>query len=384
MTSGRERNHGVDFLRGVMMLLMVMDHARDYQGTPGSPTDPMTLSSTPVLLFTMRWLSHFCAPVFTFLMGVSVSYSSAKRTRSEIARQLLIRGCILLVLEFTLVDWGWTFNPFWPRKFFQVIGALGVSMLAIGALLPLGRRWAMAIGATILALHNLTDNWQFPANSALHYVWSFVHQRNVLPLVGNYEVRTTYPFLPILAVALLGYGLGPWVEAGGRRLYALGTGLIVAFLILRLVVGYGDPHPFASQPAGLYSLFSVLNVTKYPLSLQFVCMTLGPGLIFLAWSRGRRFDRAEPVTTLGRVPMCFYVVHLWLLHILALVWALAAGFPPMAFDMAAHFGGRPAGFGFPLWQTLPFALLTTIIAWPLCRRYDVARQSKRYPVLSWL
>ena len=349
----------IDLLRGVVMILMVIDHAREYSSGPGRVSDPMDLSQVSPLLFTLRWLSHFCAPVFALLMGVSAGCKPDRR-------RLLTRGLWLIFLEFTIIDWSWNFYPLWPRKFWQVIAALGASTILLGLLLPLGRRIILLISLAILGFHNLFDAVSFPPNSALHYLWSFLHQKNVLPLPAGFEVRTTYPFLPIAGVVMLGYVLAPWFRLPDARRRLLITGIVLSafFLFLRTVAGYGDASHFSG------SLFSLGNVTKYPLSLQFVLMTLGPALLFLAATHGR--TGPSWLAALGRAPLVFYIGHLYLLHILAILWAAAIDLSPAPFSL--RFGGIPKAFGFPLWQTLPFAFLTTALLIPLCRFYATRRR----------
>jgi uncharacterized membrane protein len=360
----------VDLLRGLVMVVMVLDHARDYQAAPGSPGDPMDLSVVTPGLFLLRWLTHFCAPVFAFLMGVSVWLSCAHRPPGEASAHLVRRALLLYLLEFTLVDWGWTFNPFWPRKFFQVIAALATGLLTLSLFVRCRKEWALATGAAILLLHNLADGVRFAPDTAWHYAWSLLHQKNVLPLFGGYEFRTTYPVLPVIGVALCGYALADWVKTGDRKLRTLGWGLCALYLLLRLGVGYGDPHDFERQPGALQTLMSVFNPTKYPLSLQFVCMTLGPALVFLDWAGRRQMAGPGWIRTLGRAPMFFYVSHGWVLHVFALLWALAQGYTWAAIDVTRNYGGRPTGFGFPLLATIPFAAAAIAAIYPACRWWE--------------
>lgn len=349
----------IDLLRGVVMVLMVIDHAREYSAGPGRVSDPMDLGQVTPLLYTLRWISHFCAPVFAFLMGVSAGFRTDQR-------RLLQRGFLLLLLEFTIIDWSWTFYPLWPRKFWQVIAALGASSILLGVLLPYGRRFVLAAGLLITVTHNLFDHVRLSPDSAAHYLWSFLHQKNVLPLFGGFEVRTTYPFLPLAGVVMLGYAAAPWFQLpdARRRLALAGAGACALFLLLRVGSGYGD----ASQFTG--TLYSLGNVTKYPVSLQFVLMTLGPALLFLAAAHDRQGPRW--LRTLGQAPLIFYIAHLYLLHAMALLWAAAQGFTPAPLN--ARFGGIPEAFGFPLWQTLPFAALATALLVPLCARYAERRR----------
>ena len=358
------RVYDIDLLRGVIMAIMVVDHGREYAAGPGLVGDPMDLATVTPLLYVLRWISHFCAPVFALLMGTSAALG-----RGATTGHLVTRGLILIALEFTVIDWSWTFYPLWPRKFFQVIGALGAASILLGCLLPLGKRAVLAVGLAIVALHNLFDGVSLNPSSAAHYVWAFMHQRSVLPLGAGFEVRTSYPFLPIAGVVLVGYGIGPWLFAGVRRRYlTAGAACLAVFAVLRVPNLYGDASRFTVGPDWARTLESLGNVTKYPLSLQFVLMTVGGALLFLAAFTGRR---SAALQTLGRTPLFFYIAHLYALHAAVLAWAWAAGFPPA--DFSRRFGGMPAEFGFPLWMSVPFALAVTALLYPVCAWYGGRR-----------
>jgi uncharacterized membrane protein len=381
------RLDSIDLVRGAVMVLMAVDHAREYSAGPGTLTDPMDLATTPPLLFLMRWATHFCAPVFAFLMGVSAWLAADRRTPGDASRHFAIRGLVLLVLEFTLIDWAWTFNPLWPRKFFQVIAALGAAQLTLAIACRFSPRAVLLAGLAIVAGHNLLDPIRFDPGTALHYVWSFLHERNVLPLPGGFEVRTTYPFLPIVGLALTGFGtarpLFQHREGRARLVWTAGV-LGAMFLLLRLTNLYGDPHPFEPQASLLYTLFSIVNVTKYPVGLQFALMTLAPALWFLGSDPRATRPIGRVLLTIGRAPLPFYVAHLYLLHLAAWAAALLMGFPLREFDVTERFGGVPAGFKFPLWFSPVFGIVTAVTLIPLCRWYADARASRRYPWLAYL
>ena len=353
----RQRETAVDLLRGLVMVLMVIDHTREYQAGPGRGlvTDPMNLAQTPELVYFWRILSHYCAPCFTFLMGLSAALSGAAGST------LVRRGLVLLALEFTVMNWAWTFNPFWRRYFFQVIGALGCAMIALAAAKRLPRRVVGASGAALVAGHNLFDGLHFAPGTWAHWVWSLLHEKNLLALGGGFEVRTTYPILPVVGLALCGYALAPLLQERSPWLGRLGWAALGAFFLLRLTGLYGDPFPWDGTWA------SVWNVTKYPMSLQFVLMTVGPALLFLQWGPGWRQAQLEQ---LGRTALFFYIAHLVLLHAAALGVALVMRWP---IDLAARFGGIPDQMGFPVWATAPLALLTTAALYPLCRWYEPRR-----------
>lgn len=368
----------IDLLRGIVMVIMTIDHAREYSAGPGRVTDPMDLDHVTPLLYAMRWISHFCAPVFSLLMGMSAGLSRSNPPGSW-SVHLVKRGLVLVALEFTVIDWSWTFNPLWPRKFWQVIAALGCASIVLGVMNRWSRGASLATGLAITALHNLGDGVSFSSVPA-HYVWSILHQKNVLPLWAGFEFRTTYPILPIVGVSLIGFGLSDWIRRrdGFARLARVGATGCLLFLALRITNLYGDASRFSWDGDWVRALQSVGNVTKYPLSLQFVLMTVSPALIFLG-GPGRRISGSRwwqrTLITLGRNPLAFYIGHLYLLHALALIWVLAQGLPWANF--AVRFGGIPAEFGFPLWQTIPFSLFTTALLIPACSSYEAWRRARR-------
>jgi uncharacterized membrane protein len=358
--SEKQRFYNIDILRGLVMVLMVIDHTQEYQAGPGRGlvTDPMNLAITPGLVYFWRILAHFCAPTFALLMGMSAYLSRASQGR------MFWRGVMLLGLEATVMNWAWTFNPLWHRYFFQVIAALGCGLIALAGVSRLGLRVVGILGVVLVFGHNLLDGIGFAAGTWQHYVWSILHVKNVLPLWGGFEFRTTYPILPVVGLAFCGYALGMWMEEK-RRLWKLGVLVSGLFIVLRATGIYGDPHAWDG------SLASFFNVTKYPLSLQFMLMTLGPALLLLDWLRDKRQGWLEQ---LGRTPMFFYVAHLVLLHAAALMVGVLLG---GKIDLATRFGGVPDVVHFPVWATAGWALAATTLLWPVCRAYEQWRQRGR-------
>jgi uncharacterized membrane protein len=293
----RERLHSVDLLRGAVMVLMALDHTRDYYSNAGVDATDLA-RSWPALFFT-RFATHFCAPVFVLLAGAGAFLS--RKPKRELQAFLLTRGLWLVALEVTVVTFAWTFNPHWRFVPLQVIWAIGWSMVALAALVELPA-WAVgAVGAIVIAAHNLTDG------VAGNWAWALLHQQRLFELDGH-RVRVAYPLLPWIGVIAAGYGVGAILVRPDRRrwLAAIGAALVLAFVILRVLDGYGDPHPRAGQP-----WMGFLNCTKYPPSLDYLLMTLGPSLLVLA-----AIDklRGGPIEVFGRVPLFFYVLHLYLIH----------------------------------------------------------------------
>ena len=388
-TGNRPRFDVIDVLRGVVIVIMVVDHAREYAGGVGV-TDPMKLDEVSPLLFWMRWLTHFCAPVFTLLAGVSAGMQGVGASRdARWSWHHITRGLVLVLLEFTVIHLAWTFSFVWPMHYAQVIWGIGVSLIVLGLLqrVPVAAR--VAFGVACVAGHNALDSVHLTSPPWLHWLWAILHDRQVMSLWGEYTVRTSYPVLPMIGLVLLGDGVGRWyvrAEPHARRakLAIAGALSIPAFIVLRILNVYGDLHPAAYHGTLSHDLMSMLNVTKYPMSLSFVLMTLGPA--FVLWSRwdARVPSWTAPLRKLGQVPMFVYITHLYLLHALALLWGLAAGYPWSAFDFRRAITGLPQGFGFPLWQTFPFVLVTLLLLYPAAQWYAKLRASKRYPITRYL
>jgi uncharacterized membrane protein len=383
VTAATHRIDAIDAVRGLVILLMVVDHARDYANGP-RVADPMDLDATPTLLFWMRWAAHFCAPVFTFLAGVSAALQLGRMERHAAARHQVTRGLVLIGLEFTIIHFAWTFSTVWPMLYAQVIWALGLSMIALGAAQYLPARLRLFLGLAIVVGHNLLDGWHPTSPPALHWLWAILHDRQVMPLWEGLSVRTSYPVLPMIGLMLVGEAAGRWYQQIGsgptrqRALRSAGVGLILLFALLRSTNLYGDLHAAPYVGAFGHDFLSLLNATKYPMSLAFMLMTIGPTLLLLAaWDDG--VPRPLAFLTLpGRVPMFLYIAHLYLLHLLAMLWALGSGFRWADFDFTATIGGVPKAFGFDLWLTIPFAAVTIVLLWPAAGWYARLRASRRY------
>ena len=384
------RIEAIDYLRGLVMVLMVIDHAREYANLP-AVSDPVDLTQVSPALFFTRWLAHFCAPVFVLLAGVSARLLIAKgRDRNAVAQQLWRRGLVLIALEFTVLWLAWTFSLQWKLFYMQVIWVLGVGMILLSGLIYWPIRLVGLWGALLVFSHNLLDGVRFAPETAAHYWWSILHQKNVLPLGGGYAVRTTYPLIPLVGVMALGYCLGALYEARHsatqrqRMLLRLGSAALALFLLLRLFNLYGESNDFEPQSNALLTLMSLLNVTKYPTSLQFLLMTLGPALWALALFERMKSGALSAVVTIGRVPMFYYLAHLYLLHALALLMALLAGHRWEGFDFKAKITGLPSSFGFPLRGVYVFSAITITLLYPLCRRYDQWRRGSQSLIARYL
>jgi uncharacterized membrane protein len=318
----------IDRLRGAVMVLMLVDHVREFFYLHLQVGDPMSIASTPPELFFTRLSSHICAPVFVLLTGLGAWLYGSGRSPRETAAYLAKRGVLLIVLELTVVGFAWSFS-FTPKMIYlQVIWAIGLAMLALSALLWLPRAGQIMLAALIIFGHNALDSVHFTGGEAGFIPWAILHDRSVIELGSGIAARTSYPVLPWIGIILFGYLLGPLyareasAETRQRRLLMMGLAAVGGFVALRLLNVYGD-HAWQAGSTALVSLMSFLNITKYPPSLQFILLTLGLGLLALAGLE--RTQAGRLLAGIGRVPMFFYVAHLYLLHLIYLLLAAFCG-----------------------------------------------------------
>lgn len=319
----RKRLLSIDALRGLVILFMLLDHVRETFLLHRQVSDPMSIDSTEPALFFSRTLAHLCAPVFVLLTGLSAwLYGQKYQGRRDVSAFLFKRGLFLVVLEFTLVNFAWTFQlP--PSVFYmQVIWAIGISMIALAALVWLPRAWLIGLALVIIAGHNLLDGLHVAAGSMLHVPWTILHERNWIEVSENLRLRTTYPVLPWIGVIALGYGHGPWFADATlpavrqRYLRVAGVGALVGFGLLRALNGYGE-QPWQVYDSSVLTLMSFFNITKYPPSLLFLALTLGIGLLLLlAFERAGHKRWIGVLAVFGAAPMFFYLLHLYVLKIL--------------------------------------------------------------------
>jgi uncharacterized membrane protein len=379
------RLSSIDLLRGLVIVLMVLDHVRDflYAGAWGS--DPLDPAHTTGLLYATRWITHLCAPTFVFLAGAS-AWLQRERGKSapDLARFLLARGLWLVFLELTLVGFAWSFSlPFLLAL--QVIWAIGWSMVGLAALVRLPRAAVLVLGLLIIAGHNLLDPLLPARFGNLADVWMALHAPGLWRYHGMPFAFDAYPVLPWLGVMLLGYGLAPWfllpAAPRDRRFLSLGAALLALFLLLRYFNGYGDPQPWTVQASFGQSVMSFLRVQKYPPSLFYVCATLG--LMFLSVPLVSRWrgPLARVVLVFGSVPLFAYVLHLYLAHALAILLRLATGQSIAGqIDLVRVQFTHPellAGTGFSLAVVYATWIAVLVILYPLCRWYSRLRQRHR-------
>jgi uncharacterized membrane protein len=381
----RVRIEAIDVVRGVIMILMALDHVRDFFGNSGlNPTDPAT---TTVPLFFTRWITHFCAPVFFLLTGTGAYLSLRKQTKPELSRFLFTRGLWLIFLELTVTRClGWQFNFDYHVTMLIVLWALGWAMIVLSILVYLPASVVTAFGVVMIATHNLLDS----VDSSNPF-WSILHSPNVIVNQPGRVVRVIYVLIPWIGVTAAGYGLGQIYSRPSTRrkafLLPLGIGLTAAFLVLRGVDVYGDPLPWSTQKSAVFTALSFLNTTKYPPSLLYLLMTLGPALLFL-WAVDAGTPRwLRPALIVGKVPMFYYLLHIPSIHLLAVAVCYARyGQVHWMFESPTlrQFPiTLPPGWGYSLPIVYLVWAVVVLTLYPLCRWFADLKRRRSDAWLSY-
>jgi uncharacterized membrane protein len=370
------RINSIDLLRGLVMIIMALDHARDLLHFGALTEDPLNLQTTTPYLFFTRWITHFCAPVFVFLSGTSIYLQSTRKSKKELSLFLLKRGLWLIVAEVALVSLGISFDLSWTFIFLQVIWAIGISMVILAALLWLPFAALLFIGALIVFGHNGLDAYEAAQKEPHSFLYYLAHRQAFIPFGGGHVLGILYPFLPWTGVMLLGYCFGRLYRQEGaqrrKKIGILGLVLLLLFLLLRWSNIYGDPLPWTEGRNGMHSFLSFINTQKYPPSLLFFCMTIGPALLFLTLAEGWRSKLTDWITVYGRVPFFYYLLHFYLLHLAAAIlflvkggtWAQGSkGVPGVPFKFVVP------GEGLHLWQVYIVWMGVVLLLYPLCRWY---------------
>jgi len=353
-SAAKERVQSIDALRGLVMIVMALDHVRDFVSVDAQRFQPDNLARTTAALFFTRWITHFCAPVFFFTAGMGAFYWLRRgRTKPQLSRFLWTRGLWLVLLELTVLRLAMNFR-FEGPWLLTILWALGWSMVALGFLSRLPLRALAVVSVAVIALHNLADKVDGGP------IWDVLHRQALFPL-GSLKVLVAYPLIPWIFVMAAGFCSAEIVRRRKATLW-LGIVLTVAFIAVRWLNVYGDPQPWAIQKTAGWTLLSFLRCTKYPPSLDFLLMTLGPALLILAWFDGRRFARTNPLIVFGRVPMFYFLCHFYLAHGLAVV-------------LKAQYGLSGV---YLMWA------LVVIAMYPVCLWYSRVKERSRAWWLSYL
>ncbi|MEP6921094.1 MAG: heparan-alpha-glucosaminide N-acetyltransferase domain-containing protein [bacterium] len=411
----RGRIDSIDLLRGIVMVVMMLDHTRDFVHFGAFQFDPTDLTKTNAALFLTRWITHYCAPTFVFLAGTGgyLQFSRGK-SKKDLSRFLVSRGLWLVVLEFTLVRLGATFSVDYRfLGMMQVIWVIGVSMIVLAALINAPLRIVTTFGVAMIALHNFLDGfrvegWHGPGSAVPSYgakLFIILHQAfEPFPILGfpSPVVFVLYPLIPWVGVMAAGYGFGAiyrWdAERRRRLLLTMGTAASVLFLVMRGINLYGDSSHWSSQSTPMFTVLSFLNTTKYPPSLLFLLMTLGPAMLALALFESskaaegqipRRQSNASRIRnffiTFGRVPLFFYLLQWPTAHLIAVLVHYAAGKPwRWMFGSLMGVEAPPQGVGFSLWVVYVCWVAGVLLLFPLCKWFAGVKQRRRDWWLSYL
>ncbi len=385
----RNRVESIDLLRGTIMIIMALDHVRDYFHDQAAVFDPLDLSQTNTALYFTRWITHFCAPNFMLLSGISAFLVGERKGKNYLTRFLLTRGLWLIFLEFTVVGFGWYFNFPTPALNFLVIWALGASMLVLAAVIHLPVKWIIPLSIVVIAGHNLLDNIHVAGNGAAALGWTLLHQLNIFDFNGH-TLFIAYPLVPWVAVMSLGYGVGQLFISGfdgeKRRKILVRTGVtcLLLFVVIRFINVYGDAAPWKPQSSGWLTVLSFLKVSKYPPSLLYLLVTLGPAFLFLAYTEKVKSWMGEQIKMIGRTAMFYYLVHIYLVHLGAMAATYLCGFTwrDMVLDTWISFEPKLRGYGFSLGIVYAVWISLVLLLYFLCRRYD--RYKRSHPQYKWL
>jgi uncharacterized membrane protein len=381
----KKRVESIDIVRGAVMIIMALDHTRHWFHHDAYMYEPTDLSRTNIFLFFTRFITHYCAPVFIFLAGISAYLNGVKKTKKELAFYLITRGLWLIFVEFAIISLGNTFNLSFPFITLQVIWAIGICMIVLAGLIYLNRSLILGIAIVLIAGHNLLDSFHVNGTGPLAFFWSVLHEPKEF-IWGSTTVFVLFPVLPWIGVMALGYYMGTIFHSGfdpetrKKLLLYIGTSAVILFFILRTFNIYGDPFNWKVQDSPGFSFLSILNVTKYPPSLLYNLITIGPAMILLALLDGRPLNSfTRRVAVFGRAPFFYYVVHLYVLHLCAVIGAILEDYNWYDMILSTRRDRTPAlqGFGFNLFTTYCIWIGVVIFLYPLCKWFDQYKRNNQ-------
>ena len=372
--STKHRIESIDLLRGVVMVIMALDHVRKYFHHGSFFIDPTDLATTTPEIFFTRLITHFCAPVFVFLAGTSAYlYGSRRNNSKDVAWFLFSRGLFLIFLELTIVNFGWTFDIMLSFHLLQVIWAIGASMVFLSAAVFLPKKIIFAIGLIIVFGHNLLDPIRIKS-----FIWYALHQKGSILISNDSLIHFGYPVLPWIGLMFLGYVFGIFYQKGfnteKRKKYLLliSCSSMLLFVIIRTFNLYGDMSHWEVQDTFIFSLLSFLNTTKYPPSLLFILMTIGPSIIFLYFAENVKNKITKFLIVIGRVPLFYYVLHIFIVHLLAIIGIVIAGrtWTDMILTAKSFMTKSLLSYGYDLYIVYLIWIVVVVALYPVCKIYN--------------
>jgi len=390
ITARPKRIESIDLLRGLVMVIMALDHSRDYFHSTALVNDPLDMATTTPFLFFTRWITHFCAPVFLFLSGTSAWLQSGRKTKKELSRFLITRGLWLVLVDLIIITLGTTGNIYFSVFIIQTLWAIGISMAILGVMIWLPFYAILITGLVIVLGHNTLDFAEANHQGPFPLWWELLHRQGEYSLWEGHRLFIFYPFLSWSGLMMLGYCCGKIFTAyetpqRNKILVATGLGLLVFFAALRFTNAYGDPLHWSGQKNALFTFLSFMNVQKYPPSLLYMCATIGPALIFLGLVKNTSGRLSKILIVYGRVPMFYYIIHFYVLSIISISLYLSRGHtvaeglkgvPGMPWRFVAPGEGYSLAIAYLIWISVVIAL------YPLCKWYDKYKSS--HPEKKWL
>jgi len=358
------------------MVVMALDHVRDYFHLGAMIYDPVNMDTTTPALFFTRFITHYCAPIFVFLAGTSAFLYGSKKSKAQLAKFLMSRGLWLIIVEIIIMDFLWWFDITFSFINLQVIWAIGICMILLGILIYLPKKLILIFGLAMVFGHNLLDGIVMQGSSLKSVIWYILHQQNFVPF-GTRFVGIFYPIIPWVGVMALGYVFGSLYQSGfdinsrKKWLLRLGLGSVILFFVLRVINLYGDPIPWSVQKNDTFTVMSFFNVYKYPPSLLFLLITLGPGFLFLYATESIKNKITDFFLVFGRVPFFYYILHIFIIHLSALViHALLGGnWRDMILDASIFTTNTLATYGYSLFVVYLVWIAIVLSLYPVCKKY---------------
>lgn len=391
------RIESIDLLRGLVMIIMALDHTRDFFHQPAMIDDPLNFATTTPILFFTRWITHFCAPIFVFLAGTSAFFQSSRKSKPELSRFLITRGLWLVLIEIVVINFAFTFDPNYTVIGLQTIWSIGISMIILGFAIRMPFPAILATGLIIVLGHNALDFYekQFPPNHTYNMAYSFLHHQGVYTLTRGHSLLIFYPFLPWTGLMMLGYCFGKLFtryERAERRkvLTRLGIGIILFFIALRATNVYGDALHWSTQKNAVFTLMSFVDTVKYPPSLLYMCMTIGPAILFIALWGNVKNGVTKFITVYGKVPFFYYVLHFFLIHSLCTIafftrgHTFAQGIHTTSEGPVPPFNFLIPGEGYSLGVVYLVWIFVFLSLYPLCKWFSEYKQTHKQWWLSYL
>lgn len=372
-----KRIESIDILRGLVMVIMALDHVRDYFHYGSFFADPTNLETTTPILFFTRFITHYCAPVFVFVAGTSAFLYGTKTTKKQLSFFLFTRGLWLIVLEIVVNNLIWTFDLTFSFPILQVIWAIGLSMIVLAALIRLPYKAILTVGILLIAGHNLLDGITMQGSSMQSIIWYILHQQMFLPIGSDRMIALAYPIIPWIGVISLGYCFGKLYQTNfdallrKKYLLRLGFGSIILFFVLRGINIYGDLVPWTAQKNVTYTILSFFNVTKYPPSLVYVLITLGPPLLLLYAIESTKNKITDFFLVFGRVPLMYYFLHVLVIHVFAIIGILLFGgeWKNMILTADVFINTRLLDYGYSLTVVYLVWIGVILLLYPISKKY---------------